>query len=123
MSLLLLTAGVSMAQLGGGKGDPNKGENTFGGFVAVLAAACTSGFAGVYFEKMLKGAKTSIWMRNVQICCTSIGLGLVTIWASGDGETVYNHGFFYGYDMRHYVVQYAPAPETNPFFTALYRPL
>jgi UDP-sugar transporter A1/2/3 len=96
ISLLLLTAGVSLAQLGGEKGDPSKGENTVSGFVAVLAAACTSGFAGVYFEKMLKGANTSIWMRNVQICCTSIGLGLVTIWASGDGDAVYTHGFFYG---------------------------
>ena len=47
---------------------------------------------------MLKGAKTSIWMRNVQICCTSIVLGLVTVWASGDGEAVSTYGFFYGYN-------------------------
>ena len=37
------------------------------GVLAVLTACCSSGFAGVYFEKILKGTKASIWMRNVQL--------------------------------------------------------
>ena len=39
----------------------------FIGLLAVLTACCSSGFAGVYFEKILKGTKASIWMRNVQL--------------------------------------------------------
>lgn len=39
----------------------------FVGLLAVLTACCSSGFAGVYFEKILKGTKATIWMRNVQL--------------------------------------------------------
>jgi hypothetical protein len=123
-----------MAQLSS-KGDASKGENSMAGFVAVIGAACTSGFAGVYFEKILKGtepirspclsslscpcclppnpsyhrllnatflhiplgATTSIWARNVQICCTSIGLGLLGVYMN-DGTQVSTQGFFYGYN-------------------------
>jgi len=37
------------------------------GFGAVLLATLTSGFAGVYFEKILKTGPTSVWMRNIQL--------------------------------------------------------
>ena len=39
----------------------------FMGFGAVLMATLTSGFAGVYFEKILKTGPTSVWMRNIQL--------------------------------------------------------
>ncbi|CAF4718558.1 unnamed protein product, partial [Rotaria magnacalcarata] len=34
------------------------------GFGAVLLASVTSGFSGVYFEKILKTGSTSVWVRN-----------------------------------------------------------
>jgi UDP-sugar transporter A1/2/3 len=37
------------------------------GFGAVLMATLTSGFAGVYFEKILKTGPTSVWVRNIQL--------------------------------------------------------
>jgi hypothetical protein len=37
------------------------------GFGAVLSATLTSGFAGVYFEKILKTGPTSVWVRNIQL--------------------------------------------------------
>lgn len=37
------------------------------GFAAVLMSAMTSGFAGVYFEKILKTGPTSVWVRNIQL--------------------------------------------------------
>ena len=37
------------------------------GLVAVLCACFSSGFAGVYFEKVLKSSRSSLWMRNVQL--------------------------------------------------------
>jgi UDP-sugar transporter A1/2/3 len=37
------------------------------GFGAVLSSTLTSGFAGVYFEKILKTGPTSVWIRNIQL--------------------------------------------------------
>jgi solute carrier family 35 (UDP-sugar transporter), member A1/2/3 len=37
------------------------------GLLAVLFACFSSGFAGVYFEKLLKGSSTGVWTRNIQL--------------------------------------------------------
>jgi UDP-sugar transporter A1/2/3 len=37
------------------------------GLGAVLSSTLTSGFAGVYFEKILKTGPTSVWIRNIQL--------------------------------------------------------
>ena len=42
-------------------------SNSLVGLVAVLCACFSSGFAGVYFEKVLKTSNASLWMRNVQL--------------------------------------------------------
>ena len=43
------------------------GSDRLLGFLAVIAACFSSGFAGVYFEKILKGTPVSLWMRNIQL--------------------------------------------------------
>lgn len=48
------------------------------GIVAVLVSCLTSGFAGVYFEKVLKTNSTSIWMRNIQLAIIGIVISLVS---------------------------------------------
>ena len=48
-------------------------SSTWKGLVAVICACCTSGFSGVYFEKILKGTSVSLWLRNIQ-------LGVFEIW-------------------------------------------
>jgi UDP-sugar transporter A1/2/3 len=55
-----------------------------------------SGFAGVYFEKILKGTKGSVWLRNVQLGALGVIIGLITM-EINDGAAVTEKGFFFGY--------------------------
>jgi len=97
-SLLLLVAGVAMVQLSDVKEVASSSEQSkFLGFSAALTACCLSGFAGVYFEKILKGSDVSVWMRNVQLALLSVPLGVVTAYVK-DGSSIAEKGFFHGYD-------------------------
>lgn len=68
------------------------------GLLAALGACFLSGFAGIYFEKILKGADISVWMRNVQLSLLSIPFGTITCFVS-DSAKIFEHGFFFGYDL------------------------
>lgn len=97
LSLVILTIGVSLAQLSA-QSNSHEQHNTTAGFIAVLLAACTSGFSGVYFERILKSSGSSLWIRNIQMSFSSIIIAYAGIYFSGDGVSVYNNGFFYGYN-------------------------
>jgi UDP-sugar transporter A1/2/3 len=97
LSLILLTAGVGLAQLSYTNAEHTK-ASTMLGFLALLAAACMSGFAGVYFEKLLKSSGTSMWVRNIQMGLSSIIGSVVGIYLSGELDGVRQNGFFYGYN-------------------------
>ncbi|XP_063236408.1 UDP-galactose translocator [Bacillus rossius redtenbacheri] len=101
LSLVVLVAGVVLVQLshaqeagGAQRAGP---QNRLLGFGAALAACVLSGFAGVYFEKLLKGGGASVWMRNVQLSLLSVPLGLFTSLAY-DWGAVRERGFLAGYD-------------------------
>ena len=66
------------------------------GLVAVIISCVSSGFAGVYFEKILKGTQGSIWLRNIQLGLFGMLTGILGIWAK-DGYAVIEKGFFFGY--------------------------
>ncbi|KAJ4446333.1 UDP-galactose translocator [Periplaneta americana] len=72
-------------------------QNRLLGFGAALSACVLSGFAGIYFEKLLKGSDISVWMRNVQLSFLSLPFGFVTCFLY-DGTIIRNRGFFFGYD-------------------------
>lgn len=103
ISLVILTVGVAIVQISGG-GDQHHqkedadtaGHNRFVGLVAVLCAACTSGFSGVYFEKILKGSTTTLWLRNVQMGLPSIIIAFIGVYAK-DAKAVAEQGFLGGY--------------------------
>lgn len=98
-SLLGLTLGVGMVQLSSISAGAKAGESESNvvGFVAVLAACMTSGFAGVFFEKVLKESKVSLWTRNIQLAIYGILVGLMGIYTVGDAEAVMQNGFTSGY--------------------------
>ncbi|XP_077869795.1 UDP-N-acetylglucosamine transporter-like [Saccoglossus kowalevskii] len=71
--------------------------NQFIGLVAVLSACLSSGFAGVYFEKILKETKQSLWLRNIQLGFFGTLFGLIGVFWY-DGQAVYKDGFLQGYN-------------------------
>ncbi|CAJ0603062.1 unnamed protein product [Cylicocyclus nassatus] len=99
-ALAILFVGVSLVQLQTSKTDSSgmEGQRPFIGFLAVVIACCLSGFAGIYFEKILKGsAPVSLWMRNIQMCVFAIPASFGGVmWQ--DGKVVMEHGLLYGFD-------------------------
>lgn len=91
--------GVAIVEISGSSDNDtseNKDQNRFVGLVAVLSAACTSGFSGVYFEKILKGSEVTLWIRNIQMGLFSIAIALVTAMVQ-DSAKISQKGFFVGY--------------------------
>jgi UDP-sugar transporter A1/2/3 len=98
-SLLILVIGVALVQLsqGGETRVLTVEQNRTLGFAAALGACILSGFAGIFFEKMLKTSDLSVWMRNIQLSLLSLPLSLMTAYAN-DGSAINSKGFFFGYD-------------------------
>lgn len=73
------------------------------GLVAVIISCLSSGFAGVYFEMMLKGSDASVWLRNVQLGMFGSITALLTM-AVKDGVKISDDGVFYGYSILVWLV-------------------
>lgn len=99
VALVILLIGVVLVQLAQTEVSNINGiqQNRLLGFGAALSACVLSGFAGIYFEKILKGSDISVWMRNVQLSFLSLPFGLFTCLLY-DWNKVWNDGFFFGYD-------------------------
>jgi UDP-sugar transporter A1/2/3 len=110
LSLVGLASGVAMIQYqesvvkaGGDSGEKQSlagagyEQRPMLGLIVVLMACCTSGFAGVYFERLLKGSSTSLWMRNIQLAIWGTLLGFTSsLWH--DFDAIVQGGFFQGYN-------------------------
>ncbi|XP_017760237.1 PREDICTED: UDP-galactose translocator-like [Eufriesea mexicana] len=100
-ALILLVIGVVLVQLARNSNIPLPSgieQNHLFGFSAALSACFLSGFAGIYFEKILKDSNISVWMRNVQLSLLSLPFGLITCFIN-DGKILQEQGFFFGYDL------------------------
>ena len=67
------------------------------GLLAVTGACVSSGFAGVFFEKILKGG-SSIWVRNIQLALLGLLISAASLaWDVRAGTLEIRH-FFHGYN-------------------------
>lgn len=83
--------------------DPTTGSQLVG-LLAVLVACFSSGFAGVYFEKILKETKQSVWVRNIQLGQQINFLKQIyTIWTKVLGCTVLLNRFDYFIHISEYL--------------------
>ncbi|KAG9009158.1 hypothetical protein FRB90_008528 [Tulasnella sp. 427] len=94
LSLLALAIGVGVVQIqtgaaahGGGSSVVKHAMNPTKGFLAVSSACLTSGLAGVYFEMVLKGSQSDLWVRNVQLSLFSLLPALVPVFFSGNSSS------------------------------------
>ncbi|BFZ09072.1 hypothetical protein BsWGS_12110 [Bradybaena similaris] len=100
ISLVILFVGVAVVQMqpeNSGNAAPTVEQSPIKGLVAVIISCFMSGFAGVYFEKILKGTRQSVWLRNVQLGFLGVIIGIITMYIK-DGAKVQEKGFFVGYD-------------------------
>ncbi|KAM9327002.1 UDP-galactose translocator [Gastrophryne carolinensis] len=98
-SLIILFTGVAIVQSeqsGGKESVAVSGQSYVVGLIAVAVSCLSSGFAGVYFERILKGSSASVWLRNIQLGIFGTALGLLAMWQQ-DGAAVAQRGFFFGY--------------------------
>jgi len=78
-------------------------QNPLIGLIAVITSCISSGFAGCYFERILKGSTTSMWVRNIQLGISGAlfsFLGMVFY----DRTEILEGGFLQGYDSLTYMV-------------------
>ncbi|KAJ2760352.1 UDP-galactose transporter Gms1, partial [Coemansia nantahalensis] len=104
ISLVALTVGVILVQkpasspAAAADGAQAARSTQLLGLLTVFVACVLSGLAGVYFEKVLKGSRKSVWTRNVQLSLFSMGPALFGVFVM-DGSGVRANGFFYGYTV------------------------
>lgn len=104
LALVLLMVGVTLVQTESVATPSDKSsavddtQKPFIGLLAVLTSCISSGFAGCYFEKILKTSTTSMWIRNIQlgICGSTFSfLGMIL----SDYSAIQAEGMFQGYNI------------------------
>ncbi|VDM49625.1 unnamed protein product [Toxocara canis] len=103
LAITLLFMGVAAVQMNAVEGQRDaktRTDNYALGLMAVLLTCVTAGFAGVYFEMMLKdGTSTPLWIRNLQM----YSCGVISASAAcylGDFDAILSRGFFHGYNYK-----------------------
>ncbi|KAK4015495.1 hypothetical protein OUZ56_030475 [Daphnia magna] len=104
LSLFLLMLGVILTQLNFNEesGDfsfrsQREGSVYVFGLIAISCATLTSGFAGVYNEKLIKnGKQSSLLIRSLQLSLFSVFFAFLGVLVK-DGGTVTKQGYFHGY--------------------------
>jgi UDP-sugar transporter A1/2/3 len=101
-AICLLAFGIVLTQIEGGGKDSgtHSEEQSFSlGIISVIICGCSSALAGVYFEKILKGTPTSVWMRNAQLAFFSVLFGM--------GGCIFVDGVFWSFFQGYYSMVWA----------------
>ncbi|KAF9991953.1 hypothetical protein BGZ79_003715 [Entomortierella chlamydospora] len=77
-------------------------QNPFIGLIAVLTSCVSSGFAGCYFEKILKGAEADMWVRSLQLGLSGALFSFLAMFY--DRQRIMEGGLFQGYSIMTWVV-------------------
>lgn len=98
-SLVILFVGVALVQLQSSSSSSHSAQmqNHLLGLCAVIVSCLSSGFAGVYFEKMLKGSSASVWLRNIQLGMFGTITALVGMLLK-DRALIQEKGLLFGYN-------------------------
>lgn len=86
-ALLVLAVGVALVQLQyetpqGSAAQLSTAQRPALGFAAVFAMCFTTAFAGVYMERVLKGAGLSVWWQNVRLSVFgALASALLMLWS------------------------------------------
>lgn len=98
LSLAILTIGVlivvQFTDIAESKHKSPAGKTI--GYVTGIIASVLSGFAGVYFEGILKTTTLSVWARNLQLSLISVPAAFLQTYTY-DCVVVKDRGFFFGY--------------------------
>uniref|UniRef100_H2ZM52 UDP-N-acetylglucosamine transporter n=1 Tax=Ciona savignyi TaxID=51511 RepID=H2ZM52_CIOSA len=106
ISLVLLMVGVALVQYpseGTSVESAQSWSNRMFGVGSLLIACASSGFAGVYFEMLLKNSNISLWIRNIQMAIFGILFSGLTV-AFTNWDIISKDGFFQGYSTPVLVV-------------------
>eukprot|EP01038_Epipyxis_sp_PR26KG_P010420 gene10420-13996_t len=95
-TIVSLAAGVGLVESSQNEIIHNHASN-FIGVISVFTAIITSGLAGVYFEKIMKASKSSIWMINIELSLLSIFFS-VFLCLMQDVEEISRFGILKGYN-------------------------
>lgn len=103
LSVVALACGVALVQLSQATHTNDGKTNSIAGLVSVMCGCLTSGFAGVYFEMVLKSSKVSLWIRNIQLSSIGIAMAAISCFFR-DYSHIRERGFFSGYNESVWVV-------------------
>ena len=105
ISLFVLTLAIALVQISQmhpshpdheeSTGDEGS-KNMALGLAVTCLISTISGFAGVYFEMVLKGSPISVWVRNIHLACFSAIVALFAVYEA-DRSHVERCGFLAGY--------------------------
>lgn len=112
-ALFLLFVGVSLVQLpqdnDASQSGSNQEKNRLLGLLAVIACCMSSGFSGVYFEKLIRfNPNQSLWIRNFQLAMFCLVISTIAMFYQ-DYRSIQDLGIFQGYSILTWIIVFLQA--------------
>jgi UDP-sugar transporter A1/2/3 len=97
LAIVMLAIGVGMVESSQHDILPHHASD-FIGMMSVLVACITSGFAGVYYEKVLKASRSSVWVLNIELSMMSFSFSTIFAMVENPQEII-DYGVFKGFNI------------------------